>query len=107
MKSFFATVLRIDLGALAIVVIVRLQTKHDLGTIMVWCGFLMLIIGSCAALGGWDVAPGEYDLRLDQKFPQGNFVRSPEKWSEMHKSYDFCLYLAAASLPLIIIGYLL
>lgn len=45
---------------------------------------------------GAESVQGEYNLKLDQKMPQMNYERSPEKWQEMTKSHNFCLLMGVA-----------
>ncbi len=104
---FLKTVGLIQLGVLTLAAILSLLFKANIGVLLFWLGLAMLAIGSYAAVGSWEVAPNEYNLNFDQKIPQRNYERSQGKWSEMNKSYDFSLYVAAAAIPLIIIGYLI
>ena len=108
MKNFLKIVLFIDFAIFALAGTCSwLITDLKFGTALVWTGIGTIIIGSFAALGGWSVAPGEYNLKFDQKLPQLNYERTPDKWSEMHKSYSFCLYMAAAAIIPIIMGVLI
>lgn len=104
---FLKTVGLIQLGVLTFAAVLSLLFRANIGVLLFWLGLAMLAIGSYAAIGGWKVAPNEYNLNFDQKMPQRNYERTPEKWSEMNKSYDFSLYMAASAIPLIIVGYLL
>lgn len=107
MKVLFLNILLIDAGIFSFVGILTLLKNLNFGTALVWSGLIMLGVGSMAALGGWSVAPGEYNTKFDQKIPQLNYERSPEKWTDMHKSYSFFVYLVAASLAPIVTGYLI
>jgi O-acetylhomoserine/O-acetylserine sulfhydrylase-like pyridoxal-dependent enzyme len=108
MKNFLKIVLFIDLAIFILAGICSwLITDLKFGAVLIWTGLGSIVIGSFAALGGWSVAPGEYNLKFNQKLPQLNYERTPDKWSEMNKSYSFCLYMAAAAIIPIIIGVLI
>jgi len=108
MRRFLKIVLQIDAGIFVFAgAICLLFTRITLGSALIWTGLGGIVIGTLTALGGWEVAEGEYNLKYDQKIPQFNYERSPEKWSEMHKSYSFCLYMGAASVVPIIVGLLI
>ncbi|MBJ6724941.1 hypothetical protein [Geomesophilobacter sediminis] len=104
MKKFLKWMLYIDAAVVVLSAFIAVGGSERFGTVLVWGGFLTIIIGGMAAMGAGNVGPGEYDLRLDQKFPQLNFARTPEKWQEMNKSYDICLLLGAAGGSCILLG---
>ena len=78
-----------------ITVIAATLIQAKFGTILIWTGFVAIVLGAMAAMGAVRVQ-GEYNLKLDQKMPQEKYERSPEKWQEITKSYDFCLLMGAA-----------
>lgn len=80
---------------LIIAVMIFAFVQGRFGTILIWTGFAAIIVGGMAAMGAESVE-GEYNLKLDQKFQQLNYARSPKKWMEMNKSFNFCLVMGVA-----------
>jgi hypothetical protein len=106
MKHFLKIILLIDAAIFLIVGLFSLLiTDLKFETGLIWAGLGAIVIGGIASLGGWGVAPGEYNMKYDQKLPQLNYERTPAKWSEMNKSYNFCLYLGIAAMIPIVIGF--
>lgn len=106
MKQFLKIILLINSAIFLLVGLLSLLiTDLIFGTGLIWAGLGAIVIGGMAALGGWGVAPGEYNMKYDQKLPQLNYERTPGKWSEMYKSYNFCLYLGVAAMILIVTGF--
>jgi len=108
MKQLLRNALLIDLAIIPLIGIISLQSGSlKFGTALIWAGIGAIVIGSMAAFGGGSIGPGEFNLKYDQKLPQYNYQRTPDKWSEMNKSYSFCLYMAVAGIIPIAVGLLI
>jgi len=81
-------------------------TSARYGTLLVWSGVVVAVIGAMSAIGSGNVQ-GEYNLKFDQKLPQLNYNRTDEKLKEMDKSYDFGVLMAAAGAVSIAVGLIL
>jgi hypothetical protein len=107
MRFFLEKVALIDLGLFVTAIPLCVFGGFRFSTAIIGCGVAMLILGSMAAIGGESIAPGEYNLKFDQKLPQFKFELTPEKFNDMRESYNFYVYLAAASVLPILTGLLI
>jgi len=107
MRSLIKAIAVIDGVIFAVMAVVAAMTSARYGTLLLWSGVVVAVVGGMSAVGSSNVAGGEYNLKFDQKIPQLNYHRTDEKLREMNKSYDFSVLMAAAGAVSITVGLIL
>ena len=97
----------IDGAIFAVMAGVAAMTTARYGTLILWSGVVVAVVGGMSAIGSGNVAGGEYNLKFDQKIPQLNYHRPDDKLREMNKSYDFGVLMAVAGAVAIAAGLIL
>lgn len=106
MKRQIKTIAIIDGVLFAVIAGVAVFTSPRYGTLLIWSGVAVAMIGGMSAAGSQNVQ-GEYNLKFDQKIPQLNYHRTDDKLKEIDKSCEFGLVMAAAGVILIGVGLIL
>ena len=107
MKILIKTTSIIDGAIFAVMAGVAAFTSARYGTLLIWSGVAVAVIGAMSAVGFSSVAGGEYNLKFDQKIPQLDYNRTDDKLREMNKSYDYGVVMAIAGAVSIITGLIL
>lgn len=107
MKRLIKTIAIIDGTIFAVMAGVATLTYSRYGTLLLWAGVAVAMIGAMSAAGSINLAEGEYNLKLDQKLPQLNYYRTDDKLKEMNKSHDFGIIMVVAGAVSTAVGLIL
>jgi hypothetical protein len=91
MKKLIKTTVIIDVTIFVIMAEVAALTNARYGTLLLWAGVVVAMIGAMSAAGSINLAEGEYDLKLNQKIPQLNYHQTDDKLEEMNKAIFLAL----------------
>lgn len=97
----------IDGAIFAVMAGVAAMTTARYGTLILWSGVVVAVVGGMSAIGSGNVAGGEYNLKFDQTIAQLNYHRTDDKLREINKSYDFDVLMAIAGAVAIAAGLIL
>jgi hypothetical protein len=107
MKNLIKTTSIIDGAIFAVMAGVAAFTSAKYGTLLIWSGVAVAVIGAMSAVGSSSVAGEEYNLKFDQKIPQLNYNRTGDKLKAMNKSHDYGVVMVIAGAVSIITGLIL
>jgi len=86
-----------------LVIVGIIKYIYDSNSFLIILGLIEITVGGLASGGSMSVQ-GEYDLKYDQKLPQMNIHKTPERFGEEDKSLSFMVVMSGLGVATLIIG---